>query len=29
MRKRQEKFIPVKVVPAHAKLQERTRYLRD
>src|ERR1700733_15232297 len=28
-RKRQEKFIPIKVVPAHAKLQERTRYLRD
>ncbi|EGN94189.1 hypothetical protein SERLA73DRAFT_97057 [Serpula lacrymans var. lacrymans S7.3] len=28
-RKRSEKFIPIKVVPAHAKLQERTRYLRD
>jgi hypothetical protein len=28
-RKRQEKFIPIKVAPAHAKLQERTRYLRD
>ena len=26
---RQEKSIPIKVVPAHAKLQERTRYLRD
>ncbi|KAF8883831.1 dynein heavy chain, N-terminal region 1-domain-containing protein [Infundibulicybe gibba] len=29
MRKRSEKFIPIKVVPAHAKLEERTRYLRD
>ena len=28
-RKRSEKFIPIKVVAAHAKLQERTRYLRD
>jgi hypothetical protein len=28
-RKRQEKFIPIKIVPAHAKLQERTRYLKD
>ncbi|KAJ4492589.1 dynein heavy chain, N-terminal region 1-domain-containing protein [Lentinula edodes] len=28
-RKRSEQFIPIKVVPAHAKLQERTRYLRD
>ncbi|KAI6118603.1 dynein heavy chain, N-terminal region 1-domain-containing protein [Pisolithus croceorrhizus] len=28
-RKRSEKFIPIKVVPAHAKLQERVRYLRD
>lgn len=28
-RKRLEKFIPIKVVPAHAKLQERTRYLRE
>ncbi|KAJ3877377.1 dynein heavy chain, N-terminal region 1-domain-containing protein [Lentinula edodes] len=28
-RKRSERFIPIKVVPAHAKLQERTRYLRD
>jgi hypothetical protein len=28
-RRRSEKFIPIKVVPAHAKLQERTRYLRD
>ncbi len=28
-RKRQEKFIPIKVYPAHAKLQERCRYLRD
>jgi dynein heavy chain 1 len=27
--KRQEKFIPIKVVPAHAKLQERMQYLRD
>ncbi|KAJ7070130.1 dynein heavy chain, N-terminal region 1-domain-containing protein [Mycena amicta] len=29
MRKRGEKFIPIKVVNAHTKLQERTRYLRD
>ncbi|KAG2064001.1 cytoplasmic dynein heavy chain 1 [Suillus decipiens] len=29
MRKRGEKFVPIKVVAAHAKLQERTRYLRD
>ncbi|KAJ7644409.1 dynein heavy chain [Roridomyces roridus] len=28
-RKRSEKFIPIKVVHAHAKLQERTRYLRE
>lgn len=28
-RKRSEKFIPIKVLPAHAKLQDRTRYLRD
>ncbi|KAI9572528.1 dynein heavy chain, N-terminal region 1-domain-containing protein [Boletus coccyginus] len=28
-RRRSEKFIPIKVVPAHAKLQERTRYLKD
>lgn len=28
-RKRSEKFILIKVQPAHAKLQERTRYLRD
>jgi len=28
-RKRSEKFIPIKVQPPHAKLQERTRYLRD
>jgi len=28
-RKRSERFIPIKVAPAHAKLQERTRYLRD
>jgi len=28
-RKRNEKFIPIKVIPAHAKLQERTRYLRE
>ena len=28
-RKRSERFIPIKVVPAHAKLQDRTRYLRD
>ncbi|KAJ8475485.1 hypothetical protein ONZ51_g6524 [Trametes cubensis] len=28
-RKRGEKFIPIKVVPAHAKLQDRIRYLRD
>ncbi|KAJ7202870.1 dynein heavy chain, N-terminal region 1-domain-containing protein [Mycena pura] len=29
MRKRGEKLIPIKVVNAHAKLQERTRYLRE
>ena len=29
IKKRREKFIPIKVVSAHAKLQERTRYLRD
>ncbi|EIW86124.1 cytoplasmic dynein heavy chain 1 [Coniophora puteana RWD-64-598 SS2] len=29
MRKRLEKFIPIKVNSAHAKLQERCRYLRD
>ncbi|KAH9927411.1 dynein heavy chain [Epithele typhae] len=28
-RKRHEKFIPIKVIPAHAKLQDRIRYLRD
>ncbi|KAH8825148.1 dynein heavy chain, N-terminal region 1-domain-containing protein [Flagelloscypha sp. PMI_526] len=28
-RKRSEKFIPIKVQPAHAKLQERIRYLRE
>ena len=28
-RKRQERFIPIKIVPAHAKLQDRIRYLRD
>lgn len=28
-RKRAEKFIPIKVQNAHAKLQERVRYLRD
>ena len=28
-KKRSERFIPIKVQPAHAKLQERTRYLRD
>jgi hypothetical protein len=28
-RKRQEKFIPIKVVPAHAKLQARKVYFRD
>ena len=28
-RKRQERFIPIKIVPAHAKLQDRCRYLRD
>lgn len=28
-KKRSEKFIPIKVVPAHAKLQDRIRYLRD
>ena len=29
MRKRHERFIPIKVVPAHARLQERTRYLME
>ncbi|KAG8800414.1 hypothetical protein FRC16_002934 [Serendipita sp. 398] len=28
-RKRSEKFIPIKINPAHAKLAERVRYLRD
>jgi dynein heavy chain 1 len=28
-RKHSEKFIPTKIQPVHAKLQERTRYLRD
>lgn len=28
-RKRGEKFIPIKIVPAHGKLTERVRYLRD
>ncbi|EFI28556.1 cytoplasmic dynein heavy chain 1 [Coprinopsis cinerea okayama7 len=28
-RRRGEKFIPIKIQPAHAKLQERTRYLRE
>ncbi|KAF5351047.1 hypothetical protein D9756_008173 [Leucocoprinus leucothites] len=28
-RRRSEKFIPIKISPAHAKLQERCRYLRD
>lgn len=28
-RKRSERFIPIKITHAHAKLQERTRYLRD
>lgn len=28
-RKRSEKFIPIKIVPAHAKLQDRTKYLKD
>lgn len=28
-RKRGEKFIPIKIVPAHAKLQERVRYLQE
>lgn len=28
-RKRSEKFIPIKIAPAHAKLQERIRYLRE
>ncbi|KAG8937242.1 hypothetical protein FRC03_010096 [Tulasnella sp. 419] len=28
-RRRSEKFIPIKVQPAHAKLMERTSYLRD
>ncbi|KAG6864894.1 hypothetical protein C0991_006509 [Blastosporella zonata] len=29
IKRRAERFIPIKVVPAHAKLQERVRYLRD
>ena len=29
MTRRSEKFIPVKVVPAHGKLVERVRYLRE
>jgi len=28
-RKRSEKFIPIKVVPAHGKLMEQARYLRE
>ncbi|KAH8120488.1 cytoplasmic dynein heavy chain 1 [Phellopilus nigrolimitatus] len=28
-RKRAERFIPIKIQPAHAKLQERIRYLRE
>ncbi|KAG8913305.1 hypothetical protein FRC00_002656 [Tulasnella sp. 408] len=28
-RRRSEKFIPIRIQPAHAKLMERTRYLRD
>ncbi|KAF9527881.1 cytoplasmic dynein heavy chain 1 [Crepidotus variabilis] len=28
-KKRNEKFIPIKVAPAHGRLQERTRYLRE
>jgi hypothetical protein len=28
-RKRSEKFIPIKVLPAHGKLVERVRYLRE
>ena len=28
-RKRNGRFIPIKIFPAHAKLQERTRYLGD
>ena len=28
-RKRSERFIPIKVQPAHANLQERLKYLRD
>ncbi|TFK18751.1 dynein heavy chain protein 2 [Coprinopsis marcescibilis] len=28
-RRRGEKFIPIKIQPAHARLQERTRYLRE
>ncbi|KAL0564429.1 dynein heavy chain, partial [Marasmius crinis-equi] len=28
-RKRSERFVPIKVVPAHAKLQEQTHYLLD
>ena len=26
--RKRNRFIPIKIVPAHAKLQERTRYLR-
>jgi hypothetical protein len=29
MRKRSERFMPIKINPAHAKLQERTGYLRE
>ncbi|KAJ8515286.1 hypothetical protein ONZ45_g7260 [Pleurotus djamor] len=28
-RKRMERFIPIKIVPAHLKLQDRCRYLRE
>lgn len=28
-RRRNEKFIPIKIVPAHSKLMERTTYLRE
>lgn len=28
-RKRSERFIPIKILPAHARLQERVRYLRE
>ena len=27
--RQRQKFIPIKVIPAHGKLQERMRYLRD